>query len=115
MLLRKHGEDKVWPRSLEAQLMSGSAGDFWMIGEFPATTIPERTNGRNAKHSHDMEKPVGEWNHYRISVDREVVTLEINGQVVNQASGVLKVPGRICLQSEGAPIHFRKVRLTPID
>jgi type 1 glutamine amidotransferase len=115
VLLRKIDEDKVWPKSLEAQLMSGSAGDFWMIGEFPATTVPERTNGRNAKHSHNMENPVGEWNHYRISVDHGLVTLEINGQVVNQASGVLEVPGRICLQSEGAPIHFRNVRLTPID
>jgi len=114
VLLRKTGEDKVWPRSLEAQLMADHAGDFWIIDGFPATTVPERTNGRNAKHSHANENPVGQWNHYRISVDRGLVTLEVNGQVLNQASGVLEVPGRICLQSEGAPIHFRNVRLTPI-
>ncbi len=115
VLLRKVGEDKIWPRSLEAQLMSGNAGDFWLIGEFPAKTVVERTNGRNAKKTHANEKPVGEWNHYRIKVDHGTVTLEVNGQVLNQATEVLEVPGRICLQSEGAPIHFRSIVLTPID
>jgi hypothetical protein len=35
VLLRVTGEHKVWPRSIEAQLHSGNAGDFWNIGDFP--------------------------------------------------------------------------------
>jgi len=114
VLLRMIGEDKVWPRSLEAQLHSGNAGDFWVIGEFPCKTDPARTNGRNCKKTHGNEKPVGEWNHYKITVDRGTVTLEVNGQVLNQATDALETPGKICLQSEGAEIHFRNVRLTPL-
>jgi type 1 glutamine amidotransferase len=115
VLLRKIGPDKIWPKALEAQLMDGNAGDFWLIDGFPATTVPERTNGRNAKKTHANEKPAGEWNRYRITVDRGTVTLEVNGEVLNEARDVLEVPGRIALQSEGAPIHFKDIHLTPIE
>jgi type 1 glutamine amidotransferase len=115
VLLRKIGDDKIWPKSLEAQLMDGNAGDFWLIEGFPAKTVAERTNGRNAKKTHANEKPAGEWNRYRITVDGGDVTLEVNGQVLNQASEVLVVPGRIALQSEGAPIQFREIHLTPLE
>ena len=114
VLLRMIGEDKVWPKSLEAQLQSESAGDFWVIGEFPCTTDPARTNGRNCKKTQGNEKPLGEWNHYRITVAHGAVTLEVNGLVVNNASAVLETPGSICLQSEGAEIRFKNVRLTPL-
>jgi hypothetical protein len=43
-----------------------------------------------------------------------VVTLEINGQEVNRATGCDVVPGKICLTAEGDEIHFRNVRLSPI-
>jgi hypothetical protein len=43
VLLRMIGGDQVWPRSVEAQLHSGNAGDFWNIGEFPLQTDPART------------------------------------------------------------------------
>ncbi len=115
VLLRKIGPDKVWPKALEAQLQDGSAGDFWTIDEFAAKTAPERTNGRNTKKTHANEKPAGEWNRYRITVDHGAVTLEVNGEVLNQASECLDVPGRIALQSEGAPIQFRNIRLTPLE
>jgi hypothetical protein len=115
VLLRMIGEDKVWPRSVEAQLHSGNAGDFWNIGEFPMKTDPDRTRGRNTKKTHFAERPVGEWNEYEIIVDGGSVVLNVNGQTVNEAWDVREVPGKICLQSEGAEIHFRNIRLSPID
>lgn len=114
VLLRMTGEDKVWPRSVEAQLMSGNAGDFYSIGEVPMKTDPERRNGRHTKRMRDAENPVGEWNHYEIIVDGGEVTLFINGAKVNHAWDVEEQAGVICLQSEGAPIHFRNIRLAPI-
>ena len=114
VLLRMIEEDGVWPKSLEAQLMDGNAGDFWIIKEFPCRTDKERTNGRNAKKTHGNEKPLGEWNHYRITVNHAFVSLEVNGQLLNGATDVLEVPGKLCLQSEGAEIQFRDVRLTPL-
>jgi len=115
VLVRQVGPHTVWPKSVEAQLQSGSAGDFWCIGEFPMKTDPERTKGRNTKKTHFNENPVGEWNEYEIIVDRGTVTLIVNGEVLNRAADVEQVPGRICLQSEGAEIHFRDIRLIPLD
>jgi len=115
VLLRMIGEDKVWPRSVEAQLQSGSAGDFWNIENFVMTADPARTNGRNTKKmSKDVERPLGEWNEYEIVVDHGTITLMVNGEMLNQATKVEEVAGKICLQSEGAEIHFKNISLTPI-
>jgi hypothetical protein len=115
VLLRMIGDDKVWPRSVEAQLHSSNAGDFWNIDEFPMKVDPQRTRGRNTKKTHFAERPIGEWNEYEIIVDGGAVTLHVNGEVVNRAWDVLETPGKICLQSEGAEIHFRNIRLAPIE
>jgi hypothetical protein len=114
VLLRQVGEDKVWPKSIEAQLYSGHAGDFWCIGGFPMTTDPARTNGGNTKHTKPNENAPGEWNRYDILVDGGTVELRVNGELLNNATGCEEVPGKICLQSEGAEIHFRTVRLYPL-
>lgn len=117
VLLRMRGEDKIWPKSIEAQLMSGSAGDFWLIDGVKLDTDPARINpnaSTNRIKAKMAEKPIGEWNEYEIIVDGDHVVLEINGQIVNEGTGAEVVPGKICLQSEGAEIHFRNIRLTPI-
>lgn len=115
VLLRTTGTDKVWPRCIEAQLHSRNAGDIWNIGAFPMTADPERTKGRRtAKARETNEKPLGEWNRYRIRLDRDRLTLEVNGLVQNEATGCQAIPGSIGLQSEGAAIEFRRVELRPI-
>jgi hypothetical protein len=111
VLFRQVGEHKVWPKSIEAQLQSGSAGDFWCIGEFPMKTDPDRTRGRNTKHMEMNENEVGQWNHYEIHCIGGDVVLMVNGKVVNTASDCAEVSGPICLQSEGTAIQFRNIRI----
>lgn len=112
VLLRMIGEDRVWPRSIEAQLMSGNSGDIWNIGEFPMVTNASRTNGRRTTRSQpSAERELGEWNQYRIRLWRGSLTLEVNGVVQNTAEWCLETPGKLCLQSEGAPIQFRGMRV----
>ncbi len=116
VLLRIVGEDKVWPKSIEAQLMNHNAGDFFTIGGFQFKTDPERFKGRRTAKMHPTnEKEQGEWNEYVIEVDGGDVTLTVNGLVQNKATDAEVVPGYIGLQSEGAPIEFRNVRLVPLD
>ncbi len=115
VLLRKIGPDKVWPRSIEAQLQSGAAGDFWNIDKYPMQAVAERTNGRNTKRTATNENPIGEWNQYEITVWHGHCVLRVNGEILNQASACLEIPGKICLQSEGAEIHFRDIRLMPLQ
>jgi len=114
VLVRVQEPDKVWPKSIEAQLQSGSAGDFWNIGDFQMTTDTARLKGRNTKHTHANERPIGEWNEYEIIVDGPDVVVNVNGDTLNTASGCGVIPGFIALQSEGTEIHFRRVRLSPL-
>lgn len=114
VLVRMVGEDKVWPRSVEAQLHSGNAGDFWNIDDFQMQTDPARTNGRNTRKTKAAERPIGEWNEYEIIVHKGDIIVRINGEEVNRAWGVQELPGKVCLQSEGAEIHFRDIRLVEL-
>ena len=115
VLLRVQDPDQVWPKSMEAQLQDRRAGDIWNIGDFPAKTAPERTSGRHtARQGKCSEKPVGEWNCYRIVVDGTKLELYVNGELQNVATDVERVAGRIALQSEGAWIQFRNIRIRPL-
>ena len=114
VLLRVQKPDQVWPKSMEAQLNSGDAGDIWNIGDFPAKADQARTEGRRTrKMGACSEVPLGGWNLYRIVMDAGRLELYVNGQLQNVADGVERVPGRIALQSEGAWIEFRMVRIRP--
>jgi hypothetical protein len=116
VLLRMSGEDVVWPYSIEAQLHSGNAGDIWNIGGFPMQVDPTRTEGRRTRKSLPCnEVPIGEWNRYVITLDGGELSLEVNGQVQNEGHWCAETPGKICLQSEGAAIEFRKIEITPIE
>ncbi len=115
VLLRRVGEDKVWPKSIEAQLQHSNAGDIWNIDSFPMEVVRERTDGRHTGRAQPCsEKPLGHWNRYRIRLDRDRLELEVNGVLQNTAAWCQEVPGEICLQSEGAWIQFRNIRLRPI-
>ena len=116
VLVRIVGEDKVWPKSIEAQLANQNAGDIWNIDQFAMTVDPERTKGRRTrKLKESNEKPQGQWNEYEIVVDGGDLTLKVNGVVQNTASEVEEVAGTIGLQSEGAPIEYRNIRLRLLD
>ena len=115
VLVRQVGTDKVWPKSIECQLQSGSAGDIWNIDEFPMEVAAERTEGRRTKKlAPSSENPLGEWNRYEIVLNRGALRLTVNGVVQNVAFACAHVPGHIVLQAEGSAIEFRKVELREI-
>jgi hypothetical protein len=125
VLLRVNGESKAIPRSYEAQLKSGDAGDLYGFWGMPLSGDAERK--REAK-GHELlgdmvgfakteanENPPGEWNRYEIRIAGPDIVVKVNGKVLNEATGARVLAGPIGLQSEGGEIHFRKVELTPID
>lgn len=115
VLMRVQHPDKVWPKSIEAQLQSGSAGDIWNIDAFPMSTNVDRTKGRHTEKAQPSnEKPLGEWNHYAIRLVDEDLQLAVNGVVQNTATRCEVIDGWIALQSEGAHIEFRNIRLRPL-
>ncbi|HKJ67003.1 MAG TPA: DUF1080 domain-containing protein, partial [bacterium] len=116
VLLRKVGEDKVWPRSVESQGQRGNMGDMWNIDKFPMEVDPDRTEGRRTSKMHPSnERPLGEWNEYEIYLNQGDLRVYVNGLLQNRAREVWETPGKICLQSEGARLEYRNIVLIPIQ
>ncbi len=107
----------VWPKSLEVQLASENAGDFWVIGtEIDVENEAERVKGRRHLNLTDgSEKPLGQWNEMEITCRGDEVIVKVNGDLVNHGTGSSETRGGICLQSEGTPLQFRKVELRPLQ
>ena len=111
----------VWPRSQECQLFHENAGDIWVIGTevtTPLEGVPgheKMVRGRRHLNFNDgAEKPVGEWNTMEIVCRGDTITISVNGQVVNYGYDSTVSSGAISLQSEGAPIEYREIVLTPL-
>jgi hypothetical protein len=119
VLLHVNGPDKIWPKTTEAQLLEGSAGDFWKM-DSSIVADAARQDPKNNRHYFRMktdkpiEKPLGEWNKYEITCKGATIDLVINGQKVNEGRHADPSKGKIALQSEGAEIHFRNVVLRPL-
>jgi hypothetical protein len=113
------GEDMVWPKSLECQLASGNAGDFWVIGGFEHKEHAKggkRVRGRNVKKlKKSSEKPLGQWNSYDIICKDDWVVVLVNGKLQNVATKCSLKSGKICLQSEGTPIEYRNIYIEPVE
>ena len=106
----------VWCKSIEVQLAHGNAGDFWIIGtDLDVENEAERKKGRRHLNlTDDSEKPIGEWNTMEIVCKGNEVSVKVNGDLVNHATNVTESQGAIALQSEGTPIQYRNVELTPL-
>jgi hypothetical protein len=119
VLVHMSGEDKVWPRSLECQLHSGNAGDFWVIDglEFAEHKKGgDRVRGRRTvKLKESSEKPLGQWNAYDIICKDDWVVVMVNGVLQNLATKCSDKNGKICLQSEGAKIEYRNIWVEPLE
>jgi hypothetical protein len=112
-------EDKYWPKSIEAQLKTGDAGEIWLI-DAPKIEIDEARHSKTSPRryhkliSENVEQPIGEWNQYEITCRGDEIKIAVNGKLVNEARKSELTKGRIALQSEGAEIHFKDIELKPL-
>ncbi len=120
----------MFPKSIEVQMMSGNAGDFWCIGENIEVPDMETRRPRNDGQkfgggpndarrilnlTDDSEKPLGEWNTMTIECRGDEVIVHVNGDLVNHGTNSTAKKGKIALQAEGTEVEFRKVELTKLD
>ncbi len=121
VLLRINGEPRQIPRTIEAQLRSGDAGDLYGFWGMKLAGDPARAKSRagdpvlgdmtGVSKSVGAENPVGEWNRYEILLDGTKLEVSVNGKNVNSATVGDVLAGPIGLQSEGGEIHFRNIRI----
>ncbi len=73
--------------------------------------VPDNPRGRRSKSIENRCKGKGEWNTYDVVCVDGTIKLSVNGKFVNGISKSSKKNGYICLESEGAEIHFRNIRI----
>jgi hypothetical protein len=84
-----------------------------LFGVGGVETLPDNRMG-NSNRSNSLEsrcKGMGEWNTYHVVCVDGVLKLSINGKFVNGISQASQKKGYICLESEGAEIHFRNIKI----
>lgn len=117
----------MFPQSIEVQMESGNAGDFWVIQEDIEVPDMEKRRGPKAnwggsegkeRHIRNLtdhsEKALGQWNRMRIECRDRTIHVWVNGEKVNEGFNATADHGKIALQAEGAEVEFRKVDLTPL-
>jgi hypothetical protein len=120
---------KMFPQSIEVQMMSGDAGDFWCIQE--NIEVPNMEARRPRKPGEkwggaegdarrilnltdNSEKPLGEWNTMVIEARGRGLKVWVNGDLVNEGTNATADRGRIAIQAEGTEVEFRKVEIGPL-
>lgn len=143
----EHGVDywKAWALSQELQIMEQSNGDWWTIAgsqidircaqqegeELPhynpkAESIAFGSGGAGitCRRSHDMEKPMGEWNTVELItygdkslhiVNGEVVMALTNSRYTKDDQVIPLTKGKILLQSEAGEAFFKDIKIKPIS
>ncbi|MBL7700359.1 MAG: DUF1080 domain-containing protein [Chitinophagaceae bacterium] len=118
---------KMFPKSIEAQMMHENAGDFWCIVEDITVPGMEKRRGPKAEWgitegkqrrilnlTDGSEKPVGEWNTMVMECFKDSIKIWVNGTFVNLGYNCTASKGQIAVQAEGSEVEFRKLELTPI-
>lgn len=121
------GEDRLFPKSLECQLLEGATGDLCIISGASLTVDGETKNGQRFERPgkgiwknklgyrgpDEIEKPLGEWNRIVIENRDGKVTLTVNDRVMHQGTKAKPSSGRILIQSNNAELFYRKLDLYP--
>ncbi len=125
------GQDGVWPKSIECQMIEGGTGDILVVNGAYLTVDGVRKGpniarfdrpGRNPwrdekgfRGPHEIEKPHGQWNTIELICDHDKVSIKVNGHLTLSGTDCTPSMGKILLQSEGAEVFFRRLDLYPLE
>ncbi len=99
-------------RAVEIQVYQGNHGDMFPIHGARMTPTPESpSRGDRSLPRESRAKPVGEWNHYRITANKGVLRLAVNGAEVAGGYDISPRKGYIHLESEGGVVKWRNLRI----
>ena len=84
-------------------------GELFGVGG--VTTVPDNPRGTRSKSIENRALGRDHWNTYDVVAVDGVVQLSVNGKFVNGLSRSSQKKGYLCLESEGAEIHFRNIKI----
>ncbi len=87
-------------------------GDVFPVGTSKMAPFPPTSpNGSRSFPRKQLSKGVGQWNHYYVRAINGEIRLWVNGEEVSGGNGCNPASGYLCLESEGAPVEFRDLRI----
>jgi hypothetical protein len=92
-------------------LYTGQGDIFSIHGARMTPDRPHPAGWERCLPSERRTKGAGQWNHYRVTCRDGTIALEVNGAKVSGGAGITPRAGHICLESEGTPIRFRRIRI----
>jgi len=87
-------------------------GDVFPVGKSDMKPFPPAApDGKRSFPTKELSKGVGEWNHYYVRCINGEVRLWVNGEEVSGGTECTPSSGYLCLESEGAPVEFKGLRI----
>lgn len=141
---RNGADNGAWMRSQEFQVEETNTGDYWGCAGATADIPAQKSNdstyiynpastlysfradnqtGRHCIKAGDAEKPTGEWNTLDLYCHGDTAIHVVNGKTlmilyhcaqVDAGKLTPLTKGKIQLQSEGAEVFYRNIRIRPI-
>ena len=87
-------------------------GELFGVGG--VEVMPDNPRGKRSKSVENRCKGKGKWNTYDVVCVDGTIKLSVNGKFVNGISKSSQKKGYICLEAEGAEIHFRNFKIIEI-
>lgn len=84
-------------------------GELFGVGD--VNIVPDNPRGERSKSVENRVKGKGKWNHYQVVCVDGTIKLSVNGKFVNGISQSSIKKGYLCLESEGAKIQFRNLKV----
>jgi hypothetical protein len=87
-------------------------GDVFPVGATKMKPFPPvAPDGKRSFPTKHLSKGLGQWNHYYVRAINGEVRLWVNGEEVSGGNNCDPASGYLCLESEGAPVEFRNLRI----
>lgn len=106
-----HGYTEIVQKTGKPTDWFGTNGDVFPVGVKMTPFPPTSPNGSRSFPRKHLAKGHGEWNQYYIRAINGEVRLWVNGEEVSGGTDISPAEGYLCLESEGSPIDFRKLRI----
>ena len=87
-------------------------GDVFPVGTSKMKPFPPvAPDGQRSFPKKNLSRGTKEWNHYYVRAINGEVRLWVNGEEVSGGTDCQPAEGYLCLESEGAPVEFRGLRI----
>ncbi len=109
-----HGYTEQYEKSAKGRKATWftTNGDVFPVGSAKMKPFPPTSpTGERSFPRKNLSKGFGQWNHYYVRAINGEIRLWVNGEEVSGGNNCDPRSGFLCLESEGAPVEFKDLRI----